>query len=327
MELKYPIGLISNNNAKKNRKTLVDSKDLYEIIGGEGHCLLRDTKSLEELKDVVGEFREKKIDVILSNGGDGTHQKLISTLIYNYRDYSPYIIPLKSGTMNMLAKNLGLDVSPYKAVRWLRMMINEKAHPHVTTKGILEINTPEFIKPRYGFTFVAGCGYWILKRYYSYPEGGKRSAAKAIFSSMGGWLTKDKETRRMFKHTPSKIFIDDKEFEFPYLIALASTLQYMALGMSPFALKKSEKDGLFFLIDGESMARNYTFLKFFKPSDDEEWKKKRLVSKASRLKIHVDGGFSVDGEIINLSKPADVTVAVGPKINFITPAPGTGIKE
>ena len=65
MKLNYPVGLISNANAKKVKKTLVDSKDIYHLLGGKEYCLLRDTTSLEELKDVVAEFRDKKIDVMV----------------------------------------------------------------------------------------------------------------------------------------------------------------------------------------------------------------------------------------------------------------------
>ena len=320
MDINYPVGLISNGNAKKNRKTLVDSNDLYNILGGKDRCLLRDTSSLEELKDVIGEFREKKISVIFSNGGDGTHQKLISTLIYNYRDYSPYIIPLKSGTMNMLSKNLGLDLSPYKAVRWFNMAMEQHKKPVVTSKHILEVSSEEDEKPKYGFVFIAGCGYKLLNLYYSYPEGGKRSAAKAIFSSMAAWLTKDKQARAIYTYTPSKIVIDTREFEFPYLIALVSSLENLALGFSPFALKELKDDRFFFMVDGESMRKNYNLIKFFKPTDDEEWKPKRLVSKANVMTLHVDGGYSVDGEIIKLKhQKARVEVKNGPKINFITP--------
>jgi diacylglycerol kinase family enzyme len=320
MDINYPVGLISNGNAKKNRKTLVDSSDLYKILGGKDRCLLRDTSSLEELKEVIGEFREKKISVIFSNGGDGTHQKLISTLIYNYRDYSPYIIPLKSGTMNMLSKNLGLDLSPYKAVRWFNMAMEQHKKPVVTSKHILEISSEEDERPKYGFVFIAGCGYKLLNLYYSYPEGGKRSAAKAIFSSMAAWLTKDQQARSIYTYTPSKIVIDSREFEFPYLITLVSSLENLALGFSPFGLKALKDDRFFFMIDGEPMKKNYNLIKFFKPTDDEEWKAKRLVSKANVITLHVEGGYSVDGEIIKLKHPkARVEVKNGPKINFITP--------
>ena len=320
MDIKYPVGLISNNNAKKNRKTLVDPYDLHRILGGDERCLLRNTTSLEELKEVLAEFREKKISVIFSNGGDGTHQKLISTLIYNYRDYSPYIIPLKSGTMNMLPKNLGLDISPYKAVRWFNMMIEQKRKPVVTSRHILEIISEEDNSSKYGFVFIAGCGYKLLNLYYSFPEGGKRSAAKAIFSSMAAWLTKDSQARSIYTYTPSKITIDTRSFEFPYLITLVSSLESLVLGFSPFALKKLKDERFFFMVDGESMKRNYNLVKFFKPTDDEEWKAKRLVSKANVMTLQVEGGYSVDGEIVRLKgSKARVEVKNGPKINFITP--------
>jgi diacylglycerol kinase family enzyme len=320
MNINFPVGLISNSNAKKNRKTLVNPESLHKILGGNDRCLLRNTKSLAELKDTVGEFREKKISVIFSNGGDGTHQQLINTLIHNYRDYSPYIIPLKSGTMNMLAKNLGLNLSPYKAVRWFNMKMQYHIKPTVTSKHILEISSEEDEKPKYGFVFIAGCGYKLLNLYYSYPEGGKRSAAKAIFSSMAAWLTKESKARSIYTYTPSKIRIDSREFEFPYLITLVSSLDNLVLGFSPFALKKLKDDRFYFMIDGEPMTKNYNFVKFFKPTDREEWKHKRLVSKAHIMKLHVDGGYSVDGEIIKLKHPkAMVEVKNGPKINFITP--------
>ena len=74
------------------------------------------------------------------------------------------------------------------------------------------------------------------------------------------------------------------------------------------------------MIDGEPMRKNYNLIKFFKPTDDEEWKSKRLVSKANVITLHVDGGYSVDGEIITLKHPnAMVEDKNGPKINFITP--------
>ncbi len=322
MKLNYPVGLISNANAKKIRKTLIDSKELHKLLGGNKYCLLRDTYSLEELKETLAEFRDKNIQVILSNGGDGTHQKLISTLIYNFSDYSPYIIPLKSGTMNMLPKNLGLDMSPHKAVKWVKAVIENKVTPVVTKKNVLEVRSDVLRRKKYGFVFLAGCGYRLLNLYYSYPEGGKRAAAKAIVSSMGSWLTKDPLARSIYTYTPSKTLIDSNEYHFPYLITLASTLERLVLGFSPFALK-SDKDGFFFMIDGEPMKKNYRFTKFFKPFHHDEWKPRRLVSRGKALHLEVEDGFSIDGEIINFEGKAKLEVGLGPSINFITP----GVKK
>ena len=319
MKLSYPVGLISNVNAKKVKKTIVDSKDIYNLLGGEKHCLLRDTSSLEELKEVVAEFRDKKIDIILSNGGDGTHQKLISTLIYNFRDYSPYIIPLKSGTMNMLAKNLNLDIPPYKTARWIKSVIEGHSKPKVTVKNILEIKSDALKRNKYGFVFIAGCAYKVLNLYYSYPEGGKRAAAKAIVSSMSSWLTKDPLARSIYSYTPSKTIIDGSEHNFPYLITLASTLEKLTLGFSPFALKSKKQEGFYFMTDGEPMRVNYKFTKFFKFSPHDEHKAKRIVSRCKKLHLDVEGGFSIDGEIINVNGKASVEIGMGPGINFITP--------
>lgn len=320
MDIKYPVGMISNNNAKKNRRTLVNPYELQKILGGTDYCNLKNTKDLTELEEALSEFRNKKINLIFSNGGDGTHQKLISTLIYKFPDYSPYIIPLKSGTMNMLPKNLELDVSPYKAVRWFKKNLELGIKPKLMPKHILKVISEEDEKPKYGFVFIAGCGYKLIKLYYTFPEGGKRSAAKAIFASMASWLTKDPKARSIYSYTPSKIVLDSKTFEFPYLITLVSSINRLVLGFSPFALKKLEDNRFYFMIDGEPMKKNYNFIKFFKPTDDEEWKSKRLVSKANILILNVEGGYNVDGEVIELKKHnAKVEITNGPEINFVSP--------
>ncbi|MEI6079123.1 MAG: diacylglycerol kinase family protein [bacterium] len=325
MEFSYPVGLITNVNAKRIRKTIINASDLYQILGGESACLHRETATLDELKEAVREFREKKIQIILSNGGDGTHQQLINTLIDNFRDYSPFIVPLKSGTMNMLAKNLDLNLSPYDTVEWIKRLMEKKEKPVISVRSLLQVDSPELKKPRYGFVFIAGCGFKVLNLYYSYPEGGKRSASKAIISSMMGWLTGNKMSKNIYTYTPSTIMIDDKKFEFPYLITLASSLEKLVMGFSPFALKHVNHDGFFFMIDGEPMTKNYNIFKFFKLNDEEVWKEKRLVSRGKVLKLDVDGGFSIDGELIKLnggSGLTPVTVTRGPKINFITPIAG-----
>ena len=319
MELKYPVGLISNNNAKRNKKGKIDLHRIVSILGGDKKCFLRETANLDELKNAIQEFKDKKIDIILSNGGDGTHQKLISFIINEFKGYKPYLVPLKSGTMNMLPKNLGLGASPYTTARWLRYFLNNKKVPNITIKHLLQIDAPELKEKKYGFVFIAGCGYKLLNLYYSYPQGGKRSAAKAILSSMTGWITRAPASKDIYTYTPSKINIDSKSTEFSYLITLASTLENLVLGFSPFALRKVDHDGFFVMIDGEPMWQNYNILKFFKVIDNEEWKSKRIVSKINNLGLMVSEGFSVDGELVNLDKPTFVKISKGPKIRFLTP--------
>jgi hypothetical protein len=320
MDFKNPVGLITNINAKRIRKTIIQADDLYKILGGRDYCINSQTKNLEELKKVLTQYKKENIQIILSNGGDGTHQQLINTLIENFDDYKPFIIPLKSGTMNMLAKNLDLNMSPYKTVKWVKRLLNKQERPVISIKSLLEINSPCLEKPKYGFVFIAGCAYKLLKHYYSYPEGGKRSAAKAIISSMGGWLTGNKTSKNIYTYTPSEILIDDTKHEFPYLITLAASIPKLVLGFSPFALKYANHDGFFFMIDGQAMRKNYNIFKFFKILDDESWENKRLVSRSKVLKISVAGGFSIDGELIDLGDElSEVTITQGPKINFITP--------
>ncbi len=130
----------------------------------------------------------------------------------------------------------------------------------------------------------------------------------------------NKTSKDIYTYTPSKISIDQTQFEFPYLITLAASIPKLVLGFSPFALKYANHDGFFFMIDGQPMTKNYNIFKFFKLLDDESWDNKRLVSRGKTLKLSVSGGFSIDGEVIDLKESmSEVTITQGPKINFITP--------
>lgn len=316
MKINYPVGLLTNVKAKKIRKIKIKPSNIVDIIGKK-NCISKVTSSMNDLKKAIEDFREKDIKIILSNGGDGTHQKLISTLIYHFRDYSPVIVPLKGGTMNMLSKNLNLNKNPYSVARWIKRIEEEKTNIDIKFKRVLCIDSDSFKEKKYGFTFIAGCAYKILNLYYSYPEGGKRSAAKAIFSTMSAWLKKDKKAKDIYSYTNSKTLINGKIHNFKYLITLASTLERLILGFSPFGNLKLNTKNFYLIYDGEAMHKNFNPFKFFKIDNTEEWLKKRIVAKAEKLELDVEGGFSLDGELIKTKGNTRLKITKGSNIKFL----------
>jgi hypothetical protein len=318
-DIKYPIGMISNANAKRNLKKIINLNYIQKIFGNPENCIIRETISLEELRRTITHFEAKGVSVIMSSGGDGTHNKLATLLVEEFPNYKPYIVPLKSGTMNMLPKNLNLDIFPYSTARWLKLVMDGKTTPKIGSKNLLKVEVSSLEKPYYGFVFVAGCGYKMLNLYYSYPKRGKRSAAKAILSPLTKWLSNLPQD--VLAYTPSKFYLNEQEHEFPYLLTVASSLEKLVLGFSPFALRNADEKDFYVMIDGEHMIKNYNILKFYKIIDNEEWKPKRIVTRTSYMKFDVTDGFSVDGEIFEIPQESTAVISIGPEIKMLSPLP------
>ena len=138
-EFRFPIGVISNSNSKQNQKEVLNIHVLSTVLGGKNKCVIKETKTLEDLYNAIKELKNIGVNIILSNGGDGTHQKLINFLIDYFPEYSPYIVPLKGGTMNMLPRNLKLNCSPYSTARWIKLVVSKKTSPNIVNIPITNL--------------------------------------------------------------------------------------------------------------------------------------------------------------------------------------------
>jgi hypothetical protein len=316
-DFSFPIGIISNTKSKQNKKELLNLHILASIIGNRSKCLLKETSSLDDLKESLAFFKKKDVKIILSNGGDGTHQKLISYLISFFPEFSPYIVPLKGGTMNMLTKNLNLDCSPYSTARWVKLIAAKKTVPRIQKLPILKITINN--KSTYGFVFVSGCAYKRLNLYYKYDNRGPSAAIKSILKPMAEMILYDKN-KYYFDYTDSDfIFNDTKSSKIPYLVTIASSIKTLILGFNPFGNLKVEKKEFYTMIDGEPIINDYNIAKFYRFSNNETWNTKRVVAKLKKLELDVDSGYTIDGEMFDLKSKTKVTIEAGPEINFLVP--------
>jgi len=317
IDFTFPVGLISNSNSKQNIKETLNIHILSSIIGGRNKCILKETIDLEDLKQTLGFFKEQGVNIILSNGGDGTHQKLISYLINYYPEYSPYIVPMMGGTMNMLPKNLNLDCSPYSTARWIKLVVAKKTTPNIQKIPILKITINN--KTHYGFVFVAGCAYKILNLYYKYDNRGPATAIKSILKPMAEMILYDKN-KYYFDYTNSSfVFNNEKTQNLPYLVTIASSIKTLILGFNPFGNLKANANEFYTMIDGEPIIKDYNIAKFYRFSDHETWKEKRVVAKLNKLELDVEGGYTIDGEMFEVNEKTRVTIETGSEINFLVP--------
>ncbi|HPM41898.1 MAG TPA: sphingosine kinase, partial [bacterium] len=65
------IGIILNPHSRSNRKNPERIKQLGFIVGDRGSC--HATETLDQVRDLAREFRNRGVEVLGISGGDGTN--------------------------------------------------------------------------------------------------------------------------------------------------------------------------------------------------------------------------------------------------------------
>ena len=174
------VAVISNPRSKANRRNpaLVDS--LAYVLGEAGP--LEQPGDLGGLERVVRQLREREIDVVCVNGGDGTLHKALSAIVKVYADGAqgealrrvrlPQIAILKSGTVNTMARNVGVRASAREVLAHVVESWHARRPLPVEERTCVVVNGEHS-----GFLFGTGVLYRFMKMYY---EGGDPSATKAL---------------------------------------------------------------------------------------------------------------------------------------------------
>ena len=112
------IVVIVNPHSGKNKRNPHHIERFRQILGSKG-TLIAPT-SLDDLEVQLRSIKQEKIDVLCINGGDGTIHKNISILFQVYGDEPwPKLAILKGGTMNNIARNIGIPL--LKSVQLLNL--------------------------------------------------------------------------------------------------------------------------------------------------------------------------------------------------------------
>ena len=239
------IGIISNAKSKKNRKHPEIIEGLRYVSGK--NAIIKETSDIEELYDAAKEFKEKDIDILAINGGDGTVHVTLSAFINVYKEKPlPKIAILRAGTMNTIATSLNIYGRPEDIL--LNIVKKHNANtPFITTKrNLLKIN-----EKQYGFIYGSGVIYNFLKIYYQNEDPSPAIAAKLVAKSVIDGL--------MNRNSPlfQKIEVEIEENGIKwrnkrFLAVGAMTIREIGLGfvVAPRALEDPDKFQFFAIKSG-----------------------------------------------------------------------------
>jgi hypothetical protein len=310
--------IVNNMNAAKNKKHGYNKDKFLPYVKKD--TLILDTYSLKDVQTVAELIKKEGINLLLLNGGDGTLQMTLTELLNHLpQERIPIILPLRGGTMNMVANNLGIRKSPVESARIVMEHIIKfnKGEEQLSTIPIKILKIRDAKRgTRYGFTFSNGIVYRVQKEYYATGNPSFQNAVNITTTVIGSFILGTQRGRSFFERIKTRILIDGKPY--PYntaLLSVASVLQKLVLWFKPFY--QPEKKGLdkfyFLTISMNSLA----IIANIRPlSQGKLLHESMFNGTAHKVSIEAEGGYGIDGELTDNSY-TDVIIEEGPTINFL----------
>jgi len=229
-------------------------------------CQTVTTARLEDLPQAVAGLGPGDLDVLCVCGGDGTLMATLSALVPVAGGALPALLLLPAGTMNTVAKNLGLPPRPEALLgatleaMQRRGLAAVPSWPQETLRVRTYGETPYTAEPppaapepplgeallqalprreRCGFLFSGAMGARFLAAYASVPQPGLRWAVVLALRTIASCLYPGGGTlaRWLFQPTPTRLLIDrgdggpGEQVEGEFRLLLLATVSDAGLGM------------------------------------------------------------------------------------------------
>lgn len=226
------IALITNPRSGTHRRTPRLARRLAERVG-EAH--VEAPADLAELARAARRLREGEVEVLFVSGGDGTLHRVLTALVPAWGDDPlPALVPLPSGTMNIVARSVGVRGRPEAVLDAVLGALTSGGPLRETTRSALRVEGQDF-GPSWGFLFGNGVVATFLERYYAgRPTPGRAALllARAAASALRG----GRFARALTTPWEGTITLDGAPWggRDRWTAVAAGTVEQMGLGSRPF---------------------------------------------------------------------------------------------
>ncbi len=306
------IAVIANPRAARHRRTS-NLIDRFRGLAPEVETLVSTT--LDDLGEYALKLAQDPPDGIAISGGDGTISLTVTALRTAFAGQPmPPVIPLKSGSMNMIPSSVGVRRDPIKE---LKAILN-----YQPSDWRREWRDTVQIDGRFGCLFGFGFVTNFLDYYYESGNTGPARAARVLADTIVSTIIRSDLMRRLFARCPGRLRIDDGPWEHrEWLAVLVQTIENLGIGFYP-AYRAFEQDGGFHVLATDlspgGLVRHISYLRRGRP-----WpaKANTIDQSARKLEFEVSGPtkYMLDGELY-VSR-TNLVVEPGPPIEFVR-APG-----
>jgi len=307
------IGVIINPHSRSNKKNPDRIKQFGFIVGEKGSCHVTDT--LDHVRELACEFKEREIEILGMSGGDGTNHKTLTAFVEVYGDKPlPKIAILRGGTMNNLAWQLGIKGTPEQILSKLILRYHQGEMFQEERINMIRVNG------EYGFLLGMGLVERFINIYQEVenptPMRGALLLARASLSS----IINGKLGRRLAERFDAKIYVDGKLQPFKnYMMIFAGTMVTLGFNFRPL-YRAASSPGQFQMVGISSTGRQLfaTFHKALmaKPANSENY----IDEMARKVVMEFDRPmpYTIDGD--HAEALADrIEINTGPLLTFIIP--------
>lgn len=252
------LAVISNPKSQRNRQGALDG--LKTVLAEHPDVLHEELDDFSDLNGMIERFIDQGIEVIAVNGGDGTVQAVLTELgRRDLKDASPKLAVIAGGMTNVIAKDVGFDDQPPKALARLIAGVTAPGRPREVTRPLIGLVLDPEKPPVYGMFFGAAGFYQAVKlandKVRKQGIAGSLASASTLMLSLFRLLFGSKRSDDpLYRGEPMALGLDGEHHpKTLYLLLMATTLDRLILGLMPFW---NDRDG------GNGSAIRYTSIEF-----------------------------------------------------------------
>lgn len=311
------IGVITNPLARKNLRNPGIARHLGYILGERGE--LAQPSDLDALMATARSFRERDIDVLCVNGGDGSIHKALTAMVAAYDGHPlPRLAVLPGGTMNIVANSVGVRVG---APQMLNQVV-ESYHggpPLRRTRRWLMRVEGTGCPLQYGFLFGNGIIAGFLEAYYELDDPTPAGAGMLLARGAVSAMVRGAFARRLTRPFEGRVVLDgDAWVEQRWTAVAVGTVEQIGLGFTPFYLVPDHPERMHVVgIAGSVAALALDLQRVYRGVPLQQAGNRGAACRELVLTSPDPIGFMVDGDFYKAQ--GEVRLSMGPAVDFLLP--------
>lgn len=313
------LGVLLNRFGGRDRRALRRLRTALAEAGG--RVVVHESESARRCGDALEALLGEGVAVIAVAGGDGTLHHAISYLLGRAPDSPlPPLAILPTGTTNVAAHDIGANMSPAGELRALLTRVAPERLPSgLVTRRSMAVRIGDAVVPRYGL-MGGGAGIYqgtvLIRRHL------RRWGARGQLGPIAG-MTRMIGPLLIGRNpiTPVEANISADATALPpacYLLILLSTLHSLSPGVTPFW---GTGAGALRLTLVRKQPRHFARAIWpalgGRPGMLTTPENGYISLNADSLEIRMNGGFVLDGEILELREDQPVRITAGPELTFL----------
>ncbi|WP_411388403.1 diacylglycerol/lipid kinase family protein [Pseudomonas sp. MPB23] len=228
------IGVLINPLSGRVRRQRVR---MYRLIHRLPRARVAQVQTPAEIDIAIASWALMENDLLVVIGGDGTLQAALTSLLQTPGANVPKVFIVPAGTTNMSANAIGLRGSPLKAIKALTRWLTHDDHTaREKPTAVLQVSDSHTQRAQCGLFFGAGS---IVTGVRYFHERVRPTGLKGLAGPLTAFV---RMLLALFSRTASHLLptvnaairVNDTTCEAPWLLVLATTLDKLLLGSTPF---------------------------------------------------------------------------------------------